>query len=221
MEGDADCPHTDLALIVLLYFSSGPSRSRLYGIDNPMNVPSTDTLRLFFALWPDDAIRSALRELQAPMRGRTIPYPNLHLTLAFLGQQTAALLPDINEILAHLRPAPVVIKLDRVGYFTRKRIAWAGMHEIPDALLSLRTEVAQALSQRGIAFDDQQAFKPHVTLARDAALPPDMTFAPITWRADRVALVQSLTSAEGADYRVLASRSLDQACRVSGEAGGR
>lgn len=187
---------------------------------NPTNADMSDTLRLFYALWPDDATRTALQQLQAPMRGRTIPYSNLHLTLAFLGQQPATVLPQAKDILLHLSAQPIPLMLDRVGYFPRNRIAWIGMHQVPDELVAVQQELAQALQQRGIAFDNRQPFKPHVTLARDASLPPDLTFDPIPWRASDVALVQSITHAEGALYEVLASRSLDAPCRVRDERAG-
>jgi len=44
---------------------------------------------MFFALWPDDAVRAQLahwsRELHAVCGGRPTRVENLHLTLAFLG----------------------------------------------------------------------------------------------------------------------------------------
>lgn len=184
-----------------------------------MNAGNKDTLRLFFALWPDDATRTALLQLQSPMRGRLIPYSNLHLTLAFLGQQPAALLPDAKDALSHLSSSSIPLMLDRVGYFPRNRVAWIGMHQVPAALLSLQQELAEALQQRGIGFDKQQSFKPHITLARDASMPPDLSFAPIPWHASQVALVQSVTKAEGAVYEVIASRSLDEKCWVPSERG--
>jgi RNA 2',3'-cyclic 3'-phosphodiesterase len=188
-------------------------------IDIPMNIQTTETLRLFFALWPDDTTRTALMQLQSSMQGRTIPYNNLHLTLAFLGQQPAAVLADASQILAHLPSLPVSLCLDRVGYFARNRIAWVGMHQVPQALLTLQQELKNALRQHEISSRDEHAFKPHITLARDATLPPDIIFTPIKWRANQVALVQSITQAEGVNYHVLASRSLDEACRVPDEDG--
>lgn len=184
-----------------------------------MNASTTDTLRLFFALWPDDATRTGLLQLQASMRGRTIPYSNLHLTLAFLGQQPATLLASAKDALTHLSTPAMSLALDRVGYFPRNRIAWIGMHQAPAALLSLQQELAEALRQRNITFDSQQTFKPHITLARDASLPPDLSFTPIPWRANQVALVQSITTAEGASYQVVASRLLDERCWTPDERG--
>lgn len=184
-----------------------------------MNSSKTESLRLFFALWPDDATRTALMQLQASIHGRIIPYENLHLTLAFLGRQPATLLPDLKEILAHCTSETAILTLDRLDYFTRNRIAWAGTHQAPDALVQLVLELTRALAPHGIGLNEPHNFKPHITLARDASPPPDMVFDPIVWRADRVALVQSTTSAEGSIYQVLASRSLAERCRLPDEGG--
>jgi 2'-5' RNA ligase len=184
-----------------------------------MNANTKESLRLFFALWPDDETRTALMQLQAPIQGRRIAYDNLHLTLAFLGQQPASTLPALKQILTHLTPSTPTLTLDRVGYFTRNRIAWAGMHDVPDTLLKLQQELAQAIAWHDISFDNRHVFKPHVTLARDATLPPDVVFTPFVWRASQIVLVQSVTRAEGASYQVLASRSLDEECWTSNEVG--
>lgn len=182
-----------------------------------MDTYTTESLRLFFALWPDDATRTALVQLQAPMQGRIVPYGNLHLTLAFLGQQPATVLADAQKILTHLSTPTPTLVLDRLGYFTRNRIAWIGSHATPPGLPALQQELTNALIANGISFNNQPSFKPHITLARDASLPPDITFDPLLWRADRVALVQSITDVHGSAYRVLASRSLDVPCWVAEE----
>lgn len=162
---------------------------------------TTGSLRLFYALWPDDATRAALAQLQTTIRGRKTRYQNLHMTLAFLGEQPSKLLPALKEILADLPHAEIPLVLDRIGYFTKKRIAWAGMHQVPDALIRLAQLLAAELAQQGISCSS--VFQPHVTLARDAQAPAEISFAPIRWAANRIVLVQSTTDAEGVCYRVL------------------
>lgn len=176
-----------------------------------------ETMRLFYALWPDDTTRAELMRVQTLMHGRITRYEDLHITLAFLGQQPVTLLPALKEILAALPKTAMTLTLDRIGYFTKKRIAWAGMHSPPDALFALQRELAQTLVQKAVPFDNRTDFKPHVTLARDAALPPDIVFAPITWQANQVTLVQSRPN--GGGYHVLASRSLDEEVWTSNELG--
>lgn len=184
-----------------------------------MNAKPPETLRLFFALWPDDATSSALLRLQSGMHGRLIPYANLHITLAFLGQQPAALLPDLKDVLARLPRSEITLNLDQIGYFRRNRIAWAGTRQVSEQLVALHSHLAQALQGRNISFDNGHKFEPHITLARDASLPPDITFDPIVWHARQVALVQSTTASSGSSYRVLASRSLDKDVWVEDESG--
>ncbi|MDP3841798.1 MAG: RNA 2',3'-cyclic phosphodiesterase [Oxalobacteraceae bacterium] len=167
-------------------------------------------VRLFYALWPDDATRSALVRLQAPIQGRITPAEDLHLTLVFLGAQATASLPALQSVLAKLPPAAITLQLDCLGYFPRNGVAWAGAQHVPDALAALNQSLLAALAQHNIAVDQSARFKAHITLARNApasAAAPDMT--PIVWRADHVALVQSTGSAPR--YRLLASRRLEDA----------
>lgn len=93
---------------------------------------SATSLRLFYALWPDDATRDALVGLQKIVRGRTTEKQNLHLTLAFLGQQRAETVPTLREILLELPRQDMALVLDRFGYFSRQKIAWIAMTVVPD-----------------------------------------------------------------------------------------
>lgn len=174
-----------------------------------MHTNTTESLRLFYALWPDDATRAALEQLQTAIPGCKTQYGNLHLTLAFLGQQPATLLPTLQAILARLPKVDITLVLDLAGYFTRNRIAWAGMHQVPDALSTLQRKLTQMLQQHDIVFTNPPAFKPHITLARNAPVPPDIPFEPIRWQANQVVLVQSTAQPDGVFYRVLASHWLN------------
>lgn len=173
-----------------------------------MSTAPPESLRLFFALWPDVGTRTALMQLQDDMRGRVIPYDNLHLTLVFLGQQPTALLPSLKDLLTHIPAATLMLTIDQLGYFPRKRIAWAGMHAIPHTLLALHRSLMAGLLRAGVQLREEQDFKPHITLAREARLPVDMVFTPIAWQVGELALVQSTTETGGTRYSVLASRPL-------------
>ena len=85
-----------------------------------------DALRLFFALWPDEATRAKLAVLQEGISGRKVSAANLHLTLAFLGNQPRALLGDLAQVMQAQTPAPFTLRIDHYGYFSKPRIAWAG-----------------------------------------------------------------------------------------------
>ncbi|MEO8408454.1 MAG: RNA 2',3'-cyclic phosphodiesterase, partial [Oxalobacteraceae bacterium] len=151
----------------------------------------------------------ALVKLQAPIQGRMTAAEDLHLTLVFLGAMPAASLPALQALMAKLPAAAMTLNLDCPGYFARKAISWVGMQSPPDGLAALRHALLGALAQQNIIVDQGARFKPHITLARDAAATaaaPDMT--PILWRADHIALVQSVATDAPPRYRLLASRRL-------------
>lgn len=170
------------------------------------NAADAGQMRLFFALWPDDATRAALMRLQSGLSGRRTAYGNLHVTLAFLGRQPAAHLPVLRSMLHALPGREMMLEINRLGYFPRNRIAWAGMDRPPEALLELHRALAQALQAGGIAFDAHGPFRPHITLVRNADAPEDKPFEPIHWMARDIALVQSDMQARGVAYRVMEMR---------------
>jgi 2'-5' RNA ligase len=168
------------------------------------------SLRLFFALWPDEATRSVLARLLTPPgqpeAGRPTAPENLHLTMAFLGMQPAQVLPALEQVLQAIDFPELRLQLDRYGYFQRARIAWLGMkHPLP-ALLQLQRELSAALRECGIGHDRESAFRPHVTLARNAPAAPRGRPPEIVWQAPHLALVQSTTTPRGPIYAVLAQR---------------
>ncbi len=161
---------------------------------------------LFYALWPDDAVREALAQLQSRLHGRLTRPLNLHLTLAFLGPQPEALQPLLRSILARLHFGPLNLEIDHLGHFAGNRIAWAGMHSVPLTLIQLHRTLTNELNRKGIDSDSGRAFRPHVTLARNADAPPEQAFAPIRWRADQIVLAQSPSPGGQPLYRVLATQ---------------
>lgn len=151
--------------------------------------------KLFFALWPDEGTRAALARLQPLAPGRAIAPAKLHLTLAFLGRQPAEALAPLQAILAGLEVPQLQLRIDCLGYFQRPRIAWAGMSSPPDALMALQAALMARLEAAGFSAATHGAFKPHVTLAREAGTaPPPVRFEPVPWHATQVALVESLPS---------------------------
>ncbi len=160
--------------------------------------------RLFFALWPGDATRAQLLRLQAAVQGRHTPVHSLHLTLAFLGLQPVDALPTLYEVLAALPAHKMGLRIDRLGYFSKPQIAWAGMQAPPPDLMALQAELVRALGEQGIAVDAHAGFTPHITLARNANAPGPATFAPIEWEAGELVLLES----DAGGYQVRAARRL-------------
>lgn len=149
------------------------------------------TFRLFYALWPDEATQKALSVWQACMTGRKVPPENLHITLAFLGERPACIVPELSRILDSLSfPAPR-LKLDKTGYFAHSRICWAGMKNPPPGLMQLHEKLVAALSEKSIFPDRKNHFRPHITLARHADRAETANLKPVIWDADRLVLAES------------------------------
>jgi 2'-5' RNA ligase len=167
-------------------------------------------LRLFFALWPDETARAALLRLQVHLHpspgARPVVPENLHLTMAFLGMQPAALLPEIMAILDRVTVPEMTLEVDRYGCFSRARIAWAGSRRSPPALAALHEALTGELRQSGIGHDKASAFRPHISLLRNAVCDSGPVEEPYSWHAPQLALVHSTTMPGGPIYQVLAQR---------------
>ncbi len=153
--------------------------------------------RLFFAIWPgEEAARSlagvslALAELAG---GKPVPRGKIHLTLAFLGGISPGETGEAARIGAAVRSPPFGLEIDHVGSFRGARVAWAGPSEMPAALGSLQSGLADALRGAGFRLDERP-FAPHVTLARkiERAV-PRAPMPPVEWRVDELTLARSET----------------------------
>lgn len=174
-----------------------------------MTAKGEDQARLYFALWPDEPTLRGLEIAQADLAGRKTQKDQLHLTLAFLGNQPKGKLPALAAVLEQLPETDFVIELDRYGYFKQQRIAWISPSEVPSALLDLRECLLKGLSIVAPRFKRESRFIPHVTLARDAERPAQAFARSICWPAKRVVLVQSLPTRQGVIYSLIAERLLD------------
>ena len=162
--------------------------------------------RLFFALWPDEALGRQLTKLNRHIpvaSGKPVAPQNLHITLQFIGtvsaQQYQQLLP-----LAACCPLPAfTLQLDRLGYFPRPQVLWLGARNPPEALGQLVQCLGAAMKQCGLT-PDPRPYKPHLTLRRKVSKPvPDFPFDAISWPVASFALVSSQTLASGAQYQIL------------------
>jgi 2'-5' RNA ligase len=163
-------------------------------------------MRLFFALWPDDEVRAQLagwsRELHALCGGRPTRPENLHVTLAFLGSVEEVRVAEVERAAGTVRPRACPLILDQPGYWKHNRIAWAGASVVPPGLEALVSGLRGILAKSQIRFD-AKSFVSHVTLLREAREPRAMpALAPIEWRLDGFALVQSVTLPQGSRYEI-------------------
>jgi len=168
---------------------------------------SAPSLRLFFALWPDAATRGTLdalaREVAVETGGRTVAADNLHLTLAFLGERPAAIVPELCASAAAIDGLRFRLSLDDVGCWRKADIAWLAASKRAARLQDLRQHVMNALATLQIVIDERR-FAPHVTLARrtKSVIARQLT-RPIEWQVGSFALVASTLDPCGVRYEVL------------------
>ena len=180
-------------------------------------------MRLFTGIELDDASRAALwREAQALMRlneGRYSAPENYHLTLIFIGEQTADGLLAAERALraAAERSAGFSIALERVGTFAKgnRAVLWHGGRANPP-ILALRSALAEELRAQSVPYADEHgAYRPHITLARQcrvAELPERCE--KLLLRCAHITLFESRHNAQGAlEYAPLVRAQLTGECR--------
>jgi 2'-5' RNA ligase len=163
-----------------------------------------ETTRLFLALWPDDAIRAALREWrdlwQWPRSASPVGTAKLHMTLHFLGNLPGARVPELEQGLS-VPFTPFRLALGHAKLWPHG-IAVLEPHMAPDPLLQLHADLGQALVGLGLQ-PEARMFRPHVTMSRRAnsAIAP-VEGPPIDWDVRSYALVESRPG-NGGGYTVL------------------
>ena len=164
--------------------------------------------RLFFALWPDDAVRRQIAAQAVALNhaheggGRVLSQERMHLTLRFLGDYADDAFTHLRDsamaVADEVEPVAFELALDHAGSFGA-RTWWLGPADSPP-LLDLRRRLDRVLAGAGFP-EAAEPFVPHVTIIRDALDPlPGTPIAPLAWRVRGFALVESR---DGEPYRTV------------------
>ena len=180
--------------------------------------------RLFLALWPQEAERTALADaaLEAVTAGggRPVPTRNLHVTLTFLGSVPEPHIQDVAAVARRVAQAfppsavPLHLTFDHIEYWRKSQVlcalAGAGSTQVDALAEALTKEVAGAGFGRDLKTLELVGdltivkFQPHVTLARKVQRRMPQTPIPaLTWSFKEFALIQSQTLPTGSVYTVL------------------
>jgi 2'-5' RNA ligase len=163
-------------------------------------------MRLFISINFSNGIISRLLQIQGKIREQAIKGnfsrpENLHLTLAFIGETPASLIPAI------LQAIEKTLKVSGTGEFTldfnhsgcfrhsNKELWWIGADKNCRGLASLqnlRQRLAAELSASGIAFD-KRPFNAHITLGREIKFssPIELPVEKLTVPVQRISLMNS------------------------------
>ncbi len=193
-----------------------PSTPQFFPAPETERVVRERARRLFFALWPGEALRAALAARTHPMlaagEGRAVPAGDFHVTLAFLGQVAEHRLAQAlclgaavaNEMGS--RTSALAITFDHIEYWPRAQLVCAAAGPQSGGAAGQLAELLRTrLGAAGFA-PDLKAFRAHVTLARKVRLPiTERPFPPTAWQLSEFALVESRTSASGSLYSVLST----------------
>ncbi len=171
----------------------------------PSELPATGKKRLFYALWPDEAVRRRLVAVQRAYRqiGRPVPGARIHLTVLFLGNADPERAAEAGAAAA-ASTAPFRFELDTLGYFAKSRVVWAGASFCPDPLRRLHRALCRELRRRRVTVR-RRGLAPHLTLFRKARPVRGVVDEPPVWAADRLTLVSSELNADGPVYTVEAA----------------
>jgi len=143
-------------------------------------------VRLFVAVNFDDATKSRLLAVQDRIKSQAVKGnfsrpENLHLTLVFIGETDAGLVPVIaavvkNAVAVMPEQKPLTINFSETGCFRHsgKELWWISPSPDEkgepgsglDVLIKIREKISAGLEAAGVSFD-KRPFRAHITLARE------------------------------------------------------
>jgi 2'-5' RNA ligase len=170
-------------------------------------VRENKDIRLFFALWPDAALRARLHRasntISVERPARRVPHYNLHLTLHFIGNVLFGKMDCLRQQARLVEAAAFELSIDRQGHFSKPRVAWLGCREIPAGLREMHEQLGQRLQLCDYR-PEARHYNPHVTVARKiGAIVDSASFAPIAWKVEAFSLVEVRQVENGVQYRVI------------------
>ncbi len=153
-------------------------------------------MRLFYALELDSETKDSILLLQEDLASYCpdslfTMYENLLITLCFLGDIEAQSITLLKEILFSLTTHPISLTLDHLRLHKRSKggLLWLGVKE-NRSLEALQKELSYLLEANNFLLDDQ-AFTPHITLAREAKCKKLPAIEAVTVQSSKISLMHS------------------------------
>ena len=130
-----------------------------------------NTRTLFFGLWPDDRQRDRMRDFISPVaklvEGRAIDRREWHITVVYIGAVDERYIAELQESAERVAFEPFRLRLDRLEFWPRPKIAAMVPPRIPPELERLVETLSGLVLAAGIE-PAQRVYRPHVTVVRNA-----------------------------------------------------
>jgi len=163
--------------------------------------------RLFFALWPDESTRAKIDQLNQSLfckHLKKVRPDNLHVTLAFMGRVDEKTERAIRLSMSDISAEPITLFFDQLTSWSDASVLCLTSSKQPQQIIDLVEQLKVVIGDYGIEIDSRP-YTAHVTLARKAQPNPTVMLTPICWDAMNFALVESVSTSRGVNYRVLES----------------
>ena len=150
--------------------------------------------RIFIAIRFNDDFKRKLVEIQDSLKlrgvkGNYCSYGNLHMTLAFIGENYD--LPAIRKAVSEVEFEPFEMSLGALGTFpTKAGVIWCGVKDGTLAT-SLANQLRERLTANGVSFSGL-AFVPHISLVQHpSVIVTDVTIPDATIQVEEIYVMKS------------------------------
>ena len=167
--------------------------------------------RLFFALWPDEETRKKIGQINQQIKDKQLKKfipDNLHVTLVFLGNIDEEAELAIKQSVKKIDTTPFEIIFDQISFWRKPRVLCLTSSFQPSLLIELVDALKKCVGDCGVSIESRP-YKTHITLARKARQDPTIKMSSVRWPATRFALVESVSTHVGVQYKVIKLWPLD------------
>ncbi len=186
-----------------------------------------DEIRSFTAIELPPALKEEIaryiEELRKTQRGiKWVKAKNLHITLKFIGERSAAMTKKITDALdtINYKDGKFSLEAAEIGAFPNKRkprVIWIGLNAAPpESLVNLQAAVENHLNSIGIE-KEKRPFSAHLTIGRIKfgddfrrlwSYTEKHPFPAFSFDVADFALIKSVLKPEGAQYTIIKKYSL-------------
>ncbi len=161
--------------------------------------------RLFLALWPDDKSRQQCAKIATAIQTEKVSPvkpSNIHITLIFLGNLDLEKETHLKQALVDIHVPRITLTFDRLSFWKKPGIICLTTTGLSVGLATLVEDLSMPVKKLEILIDERP-YNPHITLIKKAKKLKVLEFPPIIWHSESFCLVESCSTPNGVEYRVI------------------